>query len=154
VSVRDSLRDLGLEVPIAAKPVAAYVPATRTGNLIFTAGQLPLVDGQMVATGKVGQEVDVEQAKKLAEVCALNCLAAVETVVPIERILRIVRVVGYVNGIAGFTNQPAVINGASELFLNLWGDSGKHARSAIGVYDLPLDSPIELELVVQISESS
>jgi enamine deaminase RidA (YjgF/YER057c/UK114 family) len=154
VSVRDSLRDLGLEVPIAAKPVAAYVPAIRTGNLIFTAGQLPLVDGQMVATGKVGQEVDVEQAKKLAEVCALNCLAAVETVVPIERILRIVRVVGYVNGIAGFTNQPAVINGASELFLNLWGDSGKHARSAIGVYDLPLDSPIELELVVQISESS
>ncbi len=154
MSVRDSLRDLGLEVPIAAKPVAAYVPATRTGNLIFTAGQLPLVDGQMVATGKVGQEVDVEQAKKLAEVCALNCLAAVETVVPIERILRIVRVVGYVNGIAGFTNQPAVINGASELFLNLWGDSGKHARSAIGVYDLPLDSPIELELVVQISESS
>ena len=154
MSVRDSLRDLGLEVPIAAKPVAAYVPAIRTGNLIFTAGQLPLVDGQMVATGKVGQEVDVEQAKKLAEVCALNCLAAVETVVPIERILRIVRVVGYVNGIAGFTNQPAVINGASELFLNLWGDSGKHARSAIGVYDLPLDSPIELELVVQISESS
>jgi len=154
VSVRDSLRDLGLEVPIAAKPVAAYVPAIRTGNLIFTAGQLPLVDGQMVATGKVGQEVDVEQAKKLAEVCALNCLAAVETVVPIERILRIVRVVGYVNGIAGFTNQPAVINGASELFLTLWGDSGKHARSAIGVYDLPLDSPIELELVVQISESS
>ena len=154
MSVRDSLRDLGLEVPIAAKPVAAYVPATRTGNLIFTAGQLPLVDGQMVATGKVGQEVDVEQAKKLAEVCALNCLAAVETVVPIERILRIVRVVGYVNGIAGFTNQPAVINGASELFLTLWGDSGKHARSAIGVYDLPLDSPIELELVVQISESS
>ena len=154
MSVRDCLRDLGLEVPIAAKPVAAYVPAIRTGNLIFTAGQLPLVDGQMVATGKVGQEVDVEQAKKLAEVCALNCLAAVETVVPIERILRIVRVVGYVNGIAGFTNQPAVINGASELFLNLWGDSGKHARSAIGVYDLPLDSPIELELVVQISESS
>jgi len=154
VSIRDNLRDLGLEVPVAAKPVAAYVPAIRTGNLIFTAGQLPLVDGQMVATGKVGQEVDVEQAKKLAEVCALNCLAAVETVVPIERILRIVRVVGYVNGIAGFTNQPAVINGASELFLNLWGDSGKHARSAIGVYDLPLDSPIELELVVQISESS
>ena len=154
MSIRDNLRDLGLEVPVAAKPVAAYVPAIRTGNLIFTAGQLPLVDGQMVATGKVGQEVDVEQAKKLAEVCALNCLAAVETVVPIERILRIVRVVGYVNGIAGFTNQPAVINGASELFLNLWGDSGKHARSAIGVYDLPLDSPIELELVVQISESS
>ncbi len=151
MSVRDSLRDLGLEVPVATKPVAAYVPAMRTGNLIFTAGQLPLVDGQMVATGKVGQEVDVEQAKKLAEVCALNCLAAVETIVPIERILRIVRVVGYVNGAAGFTNQPAVINGASELFLNLWGDSGKHARSAIGVAELPLNAPVEVELTVEIT---
>jgi enamine deaminase RidA (YjgF/YER057c/UK114 family) len=151
VSVRDNLRDLGLEVPVAAKPVAAYVPATRTGNLIFTAGQLPLVNGQMVATGKVGQEVDVEQAKKLAEVCALNCLAAVETIVPIERIFRIVRVVGYVNGTAGFTNQPAVINGASELFLNLWGDSGKHARSAVGVAELPLNAPVEIELTVEIT---
>ncbi len=151
MSVRDSLRDLGLEVPVAAKPVAAYVPATRTGNLIFTAGQLPLVNGQMVATGKVGQEVDVVQAKKLAEVCALNCLAAVETIVPIERILRIVRVVGYVNGTAGFTNQPAVINGASELFLNLWGDFGKHARSAVGVAELPLNAPVEVELTVEIT---
>ncbi len=151
MSVRDNLRDLGLEVPDAAKPVAAYVPAIRTGNLIFTAGQLPLVNGQMVATGKVGQEVDVEQAKKLAEVCALNCLAAVETIVPIERIFRIVRVVGYVNGTAGFTNQPAVINGASELFLNLWGDSGKHARSAVGVAELPLNAPVEVELTVEIT---
>ena len=151
MSVRDGLRDLGLEVPVATKPVAAYVPAMRTGNLIFTAGQLPLVDGQMVATGKVGQEVDVEQAKKLAEVCALNCLAAVETIVPIERIFRIVRVVGYVNGTAGFTNQPAVINGASELFLNLWGDSGKHARSAVGVAELPLNAPVEIELTVEIT---
>ncbi len=151
MSVRDCLRDLGLEVPVAAKPVAAYVPATRTGNLIFTAGQLPLVNGQMVATGKVGQEVDVEQAKKLAEVCALNCLAAVETIVPIERIFRIVRVVGYVNGAAGFTNQPAVINGASELFLNLWGDSGKHARSAVGVAELPFNAPVEVELTVEIT---
>ena len=151
MSVRDNLRDLGLEVPVAAKPVAAYVPAIRTGNLIFTAGQLPLVNGQMVATGKIGQEVDVEQAKKLAEVCALNCLAAVETIVPIERIFRIVRVVGYVNGTAGFTNQPAVINGASELFLNLWGDSGKHARSAVGVAELPLNAPVEIELTVEIT---
>ena len=151
MSVRDNLRDLGLEVPVAAKPVAAYVPAIRTGNLIFTAGQLPLVNGQMIATGKVGQEVDVGQAKKLAEVCALNCLAAVETIVPIERIFRIVRVVGYVNGTAGFTNQPAVINGASELFLNLWGDSGKHARSAVGVAELPLNAPVEIELTVEIT---
>ena len=149
--IREKLSSLGLKIPVAARPVAAYVPAIRTGNLIFTAGQLPLVNGQMVATGKVGQEVDVEQAKKLAEVCALNCLAAVETIVPIERIFRIVRVVGYVNGTAGFTNQPAVINGASELFLNLWGDSGKHARSAVGVAELPLNAPVEIELTVEIT---
>ena len=151
MSVRDGLRDLGLEVPVATKPVAAYVPAMRTGNLIFTAGQLPLVNGQMVATGKVGQEVDVDQAKKLAEICALNCLAAVETIVPLEKISRIIRVVGYVNSATGFTNQPAVINGASELFLNLWGDSGKHARSAVGVAELPLNAPVEVELTVEIT---
>ncbi len=148
--VRERLQELGLSVPIAAKPVAAYVPAVRTGSLIFTAGQLPLQDGQMVATGKVGLEVDVDQAKKLAEICALNCLAAVETIVPIEKISRIIRVVGYVNGVTGFTNQPAVVNGASELFLNLWGDSGKHARSAVGVAELPLNAPVEIELTVEI----
>jgi enamine deaminase RidA (YjgF/YER057c/UK114 family) len=105
----------------------------------------------MVATGKVGQEVDVDQAKKLAEICALNCLAAVETIVPLEKISRIIRVVGYVNSATGFTNQPAVINGASELFLNLWGDSGKHARSAVGVAELPLNAPVEVELTVEIT---
>ncbi len=151
MTVRERLQELGLLVPVAAKPVAAYVPAVRTGSLIFTAGQLPLQDGQMVATGKVGQEVDVDQAKKLAEICALNCLAAVETIVPIEKISRIIRVVGYVNGVTGFTNQPAVVNGASELFLNLWGDSGKHARSAVGVAELPLSAPVEIELTVEIN---
>ena len=151
MSIRTKLRELGLEVPVAAKPVAAYVPAVQTGNLIFTAGQLPLVDGQMVSTGKVGIDVDVESAKELAKICALNCLAAVETIVPIEKIVRIVRVVGYVNGVAGFTNQPAVVNGASELFLGLWGEAGKHARSAIGVAELPLDAPVEIELIVEIS---
>lgn len=150
MTVRERLQELGLFVPVAAKPVAAYVPAVRTGSLIFTAGQLPLQDGQMVATGKVGLEVDVDQAKKLAEICALNCLAAVETIVPIEKISRIIRVVGYVNGVTGFTNQPAVVNGASELFLNLWGDSGKHARSAVGVAELPLNAPVEIELTVEI----
>jgi enamine deaminase RidA (YjgF/YER057c/UK114 family) len=153
VSVRARLQDLGLKIPVAAKPVAAYVPAIRTGNLIFTAGQLPLVDGQMAATGKVGSEVDIDEAKKLAELCALNCLAAVETILPIENIVRIVRVVGYVNGAPGFTIQPTVINGASELFVNLWGESGKHARSAVGVAELPLNAPVEVELVVQVDEN-
>ncbi len=138
-------------IPSVAKPVAAYIPAVRTGSLIFTAGQLPLINGQIVATGKVGRDVTTEDGKRLAEVCALNCLAAVETLVPIEKIVRVVRVVGYVNGITGFTNQPAVINGASELFVNLWGDFGKHARSAVGVAELPLDAPVEVELTVEVS---
>lgn len=150
MSLRTKLAELGLEIPAASRPVAAYVPATRTGNLIFTAGQLPLVDGEMVATGKVGTDVDVEKAKKLAEICALNCLAAVETILPAEKIVKIVRVVGYVNGAPGFTNQPAVVNGASELFVELWGDEGKHARSAIGVAELPLNAPVEIELTVEV----
>ena len=152
MSIRTKLENLGLSVPVAAKPVAAYVPASRSGNLILTAGQLPFVDGVMVSTGKVGTEVDVDQAKKLAEICALNCLAAVETLVPIERISRVIRVVGYVNGAPGFVSQPAVINGASELFLNLWGEAGKHARSAIGVAELPFNAPVEIELTVEVSD--
>ena len=152
MSIRERLKDLGLQVPVAAKPVAAYVPASRTGNLIFTAGQLPLVDGEMLAGGKVGSNLDVDTAKYLAQVCALNCLAAVETLVPIEKITRIVRVVGYVNGATGFSNQPAVVNGASELFVNLWGDAGKHARSAIGVAELPLNAPVEIELTVEVAD--
>jgi len=107
----------------------------------------------MVATWKVGLEVEIDEAKKLAEICALNCLAAVETILPIERIVRIVRVVGYVNGALGFINQPTVINGASELFVNLWGESGKHARSAVGVAELPLNASVEVELVVQVDEN-
>ena len=146
------MKELGLSIPVAAKPVAAYLPATRTGNLIFTAGQLPMRDGSLVREGQVGQEVTVEEAKELARLCALNCLAAVETLLPIEKITRIVRVVGYVNGVSGFISQPAVMNGASELFVALWGESGKHARSAIGVADLPLNAPIEVELTVEVAD--
>ena len=149
--VRAKLAELGLTLPIAAKPVAAYVPAIKTGNIVFTAGQLPMVDGALSRTGKVGGEVSVEEAKKLAEVCALNALAAVETVADVNKILRVVRVVGYVNGVSGFTQQPAVINGASELFLHIWGEAGKHARSAVGVAELPLNAPVEVELTVEVA---
>ena len=150
--VRAKLAELGLTLPVAAKPVAAYVPAIRAGNLVFTAGQLPLVNGEMAGTGKVGGEVTVEEAKKLAEICALNCLAAVETVADVNKIIKVVRVVGYVNGIAGFTTQPAVVNGASELYLHIWGEAGKHARSAVGIAELPLNAPVEIELTVEIAD--
>ena len=144
------LRELGFTVPTAPKPLAAYIPAVKTGNLIFTAGQLPLVDGQMAGVGKVGGEISVERGRELAEIAALNALAAVETITSIDNILRIVRVVGYVNGVPGFTNQPAVINGASEFFVKIWEDAGRHARSAIGVAELPLNAPVEIELTVEI----
>ena len=149
--VRAKLAELGLALPVAAKPVAAYVPAIRTGNIVFTAGQLPMVDGALAKTGKVGGEISIEEAKKLAEVCALNALAAVETVADVNKIVRVVRVVGYVNGVAGFIQQPAVINGASELFLHIWGEAGKHARSALGVAELPLNAPVEVELTVEVA---
>ena len=150
--VRAKLAELGLTLPVAALPIAAYVPAVRTGNIVFTAGQLPLVDGAMAQTGKTGGDVSVERAKELAQICALNALAAVALVADINKIVKVVRVVGYVNGVAGFVNHPAVVNGASELFVHIWGDTGKHARSAIGVAELPLNSPVEIELTVEISD--
>jgi enamine deaminase RidA (YjgF/YER057c/UK114 family) len=148
--VKAKLESLGKTLPVAALPVAAYVPAIRTGNLVFTAGQLPLVDGKMAGTGKVGGEITPERAKELAEICALNCLAAVNTVADVNKIVKIVRVVGYVNGVAGYVNQPIVVNGASELFLAIWGDAAKHARSAVGIAELPLNSPVEIELTVEV----
>ena len=153
MNVRKKLKEMGLEIPVASLPLAAYVPAVKTGKLVFTAGQLPMVDGKIVATGKVGAEVSVEQAKELAQICALNALAALNLVADVDDVERIVRVVGYVNGAPGFVNQPAVINGASELLLALWGDvNGKHARSALGVAELPLNSPVEVELTFELKK--
>lgn len=152
LDVRAKLAELGKQLPVAALPVAAYVPAIRTGNLVFTAGQLPLVDGQMAGVGKVGAEITQERAKELAEVCILNAIAAVATVADVNKIVKIVRVVGYVNGVPGYINQPAVVNGASELILAIWGDAAKHARSAVGIAELPLNSPVEIELTVEIED--
>jgi enamine deaminase RidA (YjgF/YER057c/UK114 family) len=151
IDVRAKLAEKGLTLPVAAKPVAAYLPAVRTGQIVFTAGQLPLVDGAMADTGKVGAEITQERAKELAEICALNCLAAVELVAPVDSIVKVVRVVCYVNGASGFLNQPFVANGASELFMYIWGDAGIAARSAIGVAELPLNSPVEIELTVEVA---
>jgi len=151
VSVKEKLALLGLTLPTAAAPVAAYVPAVKTGNLVFTAGQLPVVDGKLVLTGKVGSDVTPDDAKKMAEICALNALAAISLVADIDQIENIVRVGGFVNGIPGFVAIPAVVNGASELLIKLFGDvNGKHARTAVGVAELPLNAPVEIEMVVQL----
>ena len=151
MSIRQKIKELGLDLPVAAAPLAAYVPVVKTGKLVFTAGQLPMLNGAIAMTGKVGAEVTVDQAKELAQLCALNALAALNLVADIDDVARIVRVVGYVNGAPGFVNQPAVINGASELLLALWGDvNGKHARSALGVAELPLNSPVEVELTFEL----
>jgi len=150
IDVRAKLAEKGLTLPVVSKPLAAYVPAVRTGNIVFTAGQLPMVDGKIAGEGKVGSDISVEDAKKLTELCALNALAAVELVAPVDSIVKVVRIVCYVNGAPGFNNQPAVANGASELFMHIWGDAGVAARSALGVADLPLNSPVEVELTVEV----
>ena len=151
MSIKEKLKELGLTLPVAAAPVAAYVPAVRTGNLVFTAGQLPLVDGKIPFIGKVGSDVTPEQAKDMAQICALNALAAISLVADIDQIERVVRVGGFVNGVPGFVAIPQVINGASELLIKLFGEvNGKHARTAIGVAELPLNAPVEVEMVVQL----
>jgi enamine deaminase RidA (YjgF/YER057c/UK114 family) len=151
MSLKEKIESLGLTLPVAALPIAAYVPAVRTGNLVFVAGQLPLVDGKIVKEGKVGKEVTPEEAKEMAQVCALNALAAISLVADIDQIERIVRVGGFVNGIPGFFAIPPIINGASELFIKLFGEvNGKHARTAIGVAELPLNAPVEVEVLVQL----
>ena len=151
MSIQSKLAELGLTLPDAAAPVAAYVPAVRTGNLVFTAGQLPLVDGKIPFIGKVGSDVTPEQAKDMAQICALNALAAISLVADIDQIERVVRVGGFVNGVPGFVSIPQVINGASELLIELFGEvNGKHARTAIGVAELPLNAPVEVEMVVQL----
>jgi enamine deaminase RidA (YjgF/YER057c/UK114 family) len=144
------LAELGVELPAVVKPVAAYVPAVQTGNLVYTAGQLPMVAGALSATGKVGAAVTPEQAKALARTCALNALAAVHSLVGIDSVTKVVKVVGFVASAPGFTGQPGVVNGASELFGEVFGDAGAHARSAVGVAELPLDAPVEVELIVEV----
>ncbi|MEP6760667.1 MAG: RidA family protein [Sporichthyaceae bacterium] len=147
------LTDLGLTLPEVAKPVAAYVPAVRSGAYVYTSGQLPMVEGELAATGKVGAEVDAERAKELAATCALNALAAVKAEVgDLDRVRRVVKVVGFVASAPDFTGQPGVINGASELLGQVFGDAGFHARSAVGVAVLPLDAPVEVEIIVEVAD--
>ena len=152
-TVADRLAELGLTLPEVVPPLAAYQPAVRSGVYVFTSGQLPIVKGELVATGKVGAEVSAERAKELAAICALNALAAVRSVVgDLDRIAHVVKVTGFVASAPDFTGQPAVINGASELLREVLGDKGVHARSAVGVAVLPLDAPVEVEIQVELTD--
>lgn len=151
MSASERLAELGIELPPVAAPVAAYVPATRVGNQIWTSGQLPSVSGELTATGKIGDQLTADDGAEAARVAALNALAAVADVAGgVDRIKRIVRVVVFVASTPGFTGQPAVANGASNLFGDVFGDAGAHVRSAVGVAVLPLDAPVEVELVVEV----
>ena len=150
--IEQRIQELGLTLPPVATPAGAYLPAIISGNLVFTAGQIPLVDGKLMATGKVGANLTAEEGKEIAQRCALNAIAAVKGVIgDLDRITRIVKVVGFVASTPDFTAQPTVLNGASELFEQVFGEIGKHARSAVGVASLPLDAPVEVELIVEFN---
>ncbi|SOE07724.1 RidA family protein [Streptomyces sp. Ag109_G2-15] len=150
--VRERLAGLGLRLPEVSAPKGTYVPAVRSGSYVFVAGQIPLTDGELTATGRVGAEVSLERAKELSRQCALAALAAADSVAPLETVVRVVKVVGYVSSAPGFVRQTTVVDGASELLVDLFGAAGRHARSAVGMNVLPLDSPVEIEVVLEVSE--
>ncbi|MFI7021164.1 RidA family protein [Micromonospora sp. NPDC049900] len=145
------LAELGLELPEVVPPVASYVPAVQSGQHVYVSGQLPMAEGKLLATGKVGAGVSADQARQLAERCALNALAAIDSLVGLENVVKIVKLTGFVASAPGFTGQPGVINGASDLFGAVFGEAGRHARSAVGVAELPLDAPVEVEVIVEVA---
>lgn len=152
MSANQRISDLGIVLPQVATPAGAYVPAVVSGNLVFTAGQIPLVEGKLAASGKVGKDLSAEQAREIARICALNAVAAVKSVIgDLDRVKKVVKVVGFVASDPNFSQQPAVVNGASELLEQIFGESGIHARSAVGVAVLPLDAPVEVELIVEFA---
>ena len=153
MSTTARLAELGLTIPEVVPPVAAYVPAVVTGRHVYTSGQLPMRDGEMIAAGLVGAEVDPDVAKECARQCAINALAAAQSVIgSLDRVTRVVKVVGFVASAPGFTGQPAVVNGASEILLDIFGDAGRHARSAVGVAGLPINAPVEVEMVLEVAD--
>ncbi|OLT48421.1 LysR family transcriptional regulator [Saccharomonospora sp. CUA-673] len=151
MTASSKLAELGITLPAVAAPVASYIPAVRTGAHVYTSGQLPFVEGALAATGNVGGEVSPEEAKAHARTATLNALAAVHDLVGIDAVTRVVKVTGFVASAEGFNGQPAVINGASELLGEVFGDAGAHARSAVGVAELPLGAPVEVELIVEVA---
>lgn len=150
MSPQQKLRELGLTLPPVSAPAGAYIPARRSGNLVFTAGQVPLVDGTLPKTGKIGGDVSAEDGYQLARICALNALAAVDALVGLDAVTGVVKVVGFVASSPNFGGQPTVVNGASDLLGEVFGEAGAHARSAVGVAELPLNAPVEVELIVEV----
>jgi enamine deaminase RidA (YjgF/YER057c/UK114 family) len=145
------LAELGLPLPGVSPPRGSYVPAVRSGNLVYVSGQVPMVDGELACAGKVGAEITPERARELSQQCALAALAAIDAIAGLDHVVRIVKVVGYVASAEGFSGQPGVLNGASDLFVAVFGDAGRHARSAIGVAELPLGSPVEVEVTAEVA---
>ncbi|WP_066632609.1 RidA family protein [Desulfolucanica intricata] len=151
MSVEEKIKTLGLSIPQAPKPVAAYIPAVKTGDYIYTSGQLPLVEGELKYKGKLGRDLSVEEGYEAAKICALNCLGIIKSMVEsLDDIEKIVKLTGFVNSSEGFTEQPKVINGASLLLAQIFGDKGTHARSAVGVSELPLGAAVEVEIIVKV----
>lgn len=151
MSLNAKLAALGLVMPPAPQPFADYVPAVRLGNLVFVSGQMPIVDGKLVAKGRLGQEVTLEQGLEAARICALNCLAALASVADLECLVKIAKLTGYVASSPAFIEQPAVVNGASELMMELFGEKGQHARAAVGVSSLPLNAPVEIDMIAMVA---
>ena len=150
--IEDKLKQLNISLPDAPKPVAAYIPALKIGNLVYTSGQIPISEGKLMYSGKVGKDISESEAVKAAELCAINCLSAIKGVIgKLDDIDRIVKLTVFVSSSEGFTGQPKVANGASELLEKIFGDKGKHVRSAVGVSELPLNSTVEIEMIVQLS---
>lgn len=152
MTASENLKNLGIELPDVAAPVAVYIPATKVGNQVWTSGQLPFIDGTLPAVGKVGADVSAEQAESYARVAALNALAAIDAVVGIDNVTRVLKIVGFVASAQDFGGQPGVVNGASQLMGEVFGEAGAHVRSAVGVAELPLNSPVEIEVVVEVAE--
>jgi enamine deaminase RidA (YjgF/YER057c/UK114 family) len=149
--IEQKLEELGIKIPEAPKPLAAYIPATIVGNLVYTAGQLPIVESKLIIEGKLGRDLSTDNGIKAAEICAINCLSAIKSAIGnLNKIRRIVKVTVFVNSAEGFTQQPQVANGASELLVNIFGEAGKHVRSAVGVNELPINAPVEIEMIAEI----
>lgn len=149
--IEEKLKELGIELPVAPKPLASYIPVTKVGNLVFTAGQIPIKDGELMFKGKIEKGSGLEKGVKAAELCTINCLSVIKSVIGnLDAIKKIVKVTVFVNSADGFTDQPKIANGASDLLVKLFGENGKHVRSAVGVNELPIDASVEIEMIVEI----